>query len=1189
MVLFTSLISYSQMGVGTTSPDASAQLDITATNKGVLVPRVSLSNVNLTTLDGTNPAAIGLLIWNTNAAIVGGNGAGFYFFNGTQWMPINQTSSTDHDFYEEGSTTAPDAISDDIFHMGNIAIGKNTADTTLDVYSSGTSTSNIKNTIDANTSGFSKVGFENTISGSASDIFTAQKNTITSSGNGNKFGIYNTFDAQGLIVRGVFNEFNYTQPVIATGFQIFGLENVFPINTGHANIGTKNTINTNSSNMQAGTQNTISAINSEYIFGTSNTLTGLKPIGTINGINSTSSSVIYPGIGTDNWFNPVNPNTENIGTRNAYYGAIATTNYGTKNIFTSSSSLSEYGTYNSFSPSNSTKYGLYNVFNSASTGDKYGVYNLINNTAGGTHYGIYSSVLKSGSYAGYFLGNVALGTTTSNMYILPASRGTNGQIMQTDGSGNVNWTTPTNTVDSDWYEIGTTSAPNAITDNIFTQGNVAIGKNTIDINTKVDIGNTDKTATLTLSNTYDIPSSTSDKYGILNTLNSTEYQNGVFTNLLGNAPSKIGYSVSLEGDMTNIGVGFDSRFETTGTGNQFGMYNTFASTTNSGTIWGVRNWFQSGSGYTGSIYGISNDFFNNNNGTHTAVSNSFTGTGSGIKYGVKNTFTGTSSGTFYGTYTDVSTTGAGVHYGSYTSLTGTGTNTKYGAYISISSTAGGVHYGLYSSVLKTGSYAGYFLGKVAIGTLSSNQYYFPTSRGLNGQIMQTDGSGNLTWQQPTDVFTDTDNQTIDELSLTGDTLNISLQDDGVATQTLNLSSIDNQNIDVFSLSGNVLSLSLVNDGVPTLGVDLSTIDNQFVDVFSLSGNTLNLSLNNDGAITQTLDLSTFANDWKTTGNASTVSGTNFIGTTDAQDLDFRTNDVIKLKLTQQGQLSFQNTGGSVFVGSGAGNSDDLTTNQNTFVGTNSGTLTTSGNLNTAVGHFALDANSTGIGNTAIGKASLSTNDLGSNNTALGRLSDVSSGSLTNATVIGYNATVNASNKIRLGNSSVTVIEGQVAYSFPSDARFKFNVQENVPGLDFISRLKPVTYQFDTQKFDAYIHPKSNDNADQMDYQTSMAVTHSGFLAQDVEQICKDLGYEFDGLHIPDNENPTDHYSVAYSQFIMPLVKAVQEQQAQIQNTTFKIQTYEERMQQLETENKQLKSELEQLKDLEQRIQILEKK
>jgi hypothetical protein len=63
----------------------------------------------------------------------------------------------------------------------------------------------------------------------------------------------------------------------------------------------------------------------------------------------------------------------------------------------------------------------------------------MNASAGGTHYGVHSTALKSGSFAGYFLGKVSIGTTTINNYSLPDSRGTANQVMQTDGSGNVSW------------------------------------------------------------------------------------------------------------------------------------------------------------------------------------------------------------------------------------------------------------------------------------------------------------------------------------------------------------------------------------------------------------------------------------------------------------------------------------------------------------------------------------------------------------------------------------------------------------------------------------------------------------------------------------------------------------------------------------------------------------------------------
>ncbi len=52
-----------QMGIGTTNPDASAQLDISATDKGLLLPRLTTSQISAI----TNPAA-GLLVYNSSTS-----------------------------------------------------------------------------------------------------------------------------------------------------------------------------------------------------------------------------------------------------------------------------------------------------------------------------------------------------------------------------------------------------------------------------------------------------------------------------------------------------------------------------------------------------------------------------------------------------------------------------------------------------------------------------------------------------------------------------------------------------------------------------------------------------------------------------------------------------------------------------------------------------------------------------------------------------------------------------------------------------------------------------------------------------------------------------------------------------------------------------------------------------------------
>ncbi len=93
ILLLFPLFASSQVGIGTTTPDATAILDVTSTSKGMLIPRVSLTNVaNVTT--PINTPVKGLMVWNTNNVFTGGlSGEGFYFFNGTAWTAVNVNSS----------------------------------------------------------------------------------------------------------------------------------------------------------------------------------------------------------------------------------------------------------------------------------------------------------------------------------------------------------------------------------------------------------------------------------------------------------------------------------------------------------------------------------------------------------------------------------------------------------------------------------------------------------------------------------------------------------------------------------------------------------------------------------------------------------------------------------------------------------------------------------------------------------------------------------------------------------------------------------------------------------------------------------------------------------------------------------------------------------------------------------------
>ena len=86
-LLFTANI-FAQTGIGTTTPNASAKLDVYATNKGFLPPRVTLTSAT----DATTIAspAEGLLVYNLGSV---GLQAGYYYWNGANWATIATASS----------------------------------------------------------------------------------------------------------------------------------------------------------------------------------------------------------------------------------------------------------------------------------------------------------------------------------------------------------------------------------------------------------------------------------------------------------------------------------------------------------------------------------------------------------------------------------------------------------------------------------------------------------------------------------------------------------------------------------------------------------------------------------------------------------------------------------------------------------------------------------------------------------------------------------------------------------------------------------------------------------------------------------------------------------------------------------------------------------------------------------------
>jgi len=58
------------------------------------------------------------------------------------------------------------------------------------------------------------------------------------------------------------------------------------------------------------------------------------------------------------------------------------------------------------------------------------------------------------------------------------------------------------------------------------------------------------------------------------------------------------------------------------------------------------------------------------------------------------------------------------------------------------------------------------------------------------------------------------------------------------------------------------------------------------------------------------------------------------------------------------------------------------------------------------------------------------------------------------------------------------------------------------------------------------------------------IVYTGFIAQDVEKSAKELNFDFSGVDAARNDK--DLYGLRYAEFVVPLVKAVQEQQAIIE-------------------------------------------
>ena len=496
------------------------------------------------------------------------------------------------------------------------------------------------------------------------------------------------------------------------------------------------------------------------------------------------------------------------------------------------------------------------------------------------------------------------------------------------------------------------------------------------------------------------------------------------------------------------------------------------------------------------------------------------------------------------------------------------------------------------------------------GALTVGSYSFPVSDGMNGQVLASNGAGQLNWITASN----------------GNTINVALGNNAFQS---NISGYSNVAIGPGALNKTTTANNVIAIGDSALYKQNTNSKNIAIGSKALYSNLG--GANNTAVGFQTLNKNTSANDNTAVGNLALYS--NLVGSSNTAigsqslyngvqgvgntavgagslytDAYGDANTAIGFQSLYSNSvgvgnsaLGYQSMYGNGVIGSyntgigykalyRANNANSNTAvgveallsnyagDDNTAIGSTALLSNNGGQDNTATGSGALWHNTTGEGNTALGSQSLYqnvygkyniaigyetmySNFTGSNNTIIGTYADVTS-DFTNACALGYGATVNASNKVVIGNTDIKAIGGQVGWSTFSDGRFKTNIKENVPGLVFINKLKPVTYQIDLDKYDKFLgRPDSILDRTKNQTEINKKVIHTGFVAQEVEKAAKEINYDFDGVNHPQNEK--DNYSLVYADFVPALVKAVQELSKLNSQKDAKINDLEDRLTKLE--------------------------
>lgn len=349
LILLVSISSFAQVGIGTSTPAASAKLEVNSSNKGFLPPRVALTSTSdVVTI--ASPVT-GLLVYCTG---LGGLTAGYYYWNGNLWVRIDgvpyigATSAVNlggHDLTVNGLTVGLGSGS----QTSNTANGfKALFNNTTGSYNTAigyaalyNNTTGIGNEASGNNALYTNTtGNSNTANGSGALYLNTTGSGNTATGNSslysNTIGIYNTANGTGALAVNNTGSWNTAtgynalySSTIANSNTANGFDALFANTTGNSNTadgygalqsnttGSNNTANGNIAlySNTSGNNNTVfgaGALQSN-ITGSNLTALGVGTDVTRDGINNSTAIGYGAIVSTDNTVRIGNVSVTNIG------------------------------------------------------------------------------------------------------------------------------------------------------------------------------------------------------------------------------------------------------------------------------------------------------------------------------------------------------------------------------------------------------------------------------------------------------------------------------------------------------------------------------------------------------------------------------------------------------------------------------------------------------------------------------------------------------------------------------------------------------------------------------------------------------------------------------------------------------------------------------------------------------------